>query len=239
VNENTRTAVQTFVATMKLTNLWSLCDEIGVFAGSNLSAALVKLKYKTIPSLLNSNFVEADYSEATGLLGNGTTKYLDTGYVAYNSLPDTCHLSFYLREASATAGNRVFVAVLGNGATDQFALFSNSGNNDVTGRLGNLTAASQSGAPIAAFYQTSRQSLTDLRLYRNGAQMGSPIATAVTLNKPAYSFYLWAYNNSGLAGGRLDKRGCFYSIGKSMDPEQSSNFYKIVQALQTALGRQV
>lgn len=239
VSINTRFAIQQFVASLKSASLWTKLQEIGVFAGSNLSSALVKLKYVTAPNLVNSNFVAADYTETTGLAGDGTSKRLDTGYNLLSNLPDFSHMSFYTREATTGGSNRTMIGGLGPSATDQYTIISLSGNNDSTGRLGQQIQVQVAGSAIAAHYMVSRQSLTDLRLYRNGVQLGSTTVTATTLVKPNINPFLWAYNANGSAGGWMIARGCYYSIGSALTPAEALNYYSIVQTLQTALGRQV
>jgi hypothetical protein len=145
VSQTTKDAVQTFVANMKSvgssgTPLWGLCQEIGIFAGSNLAAALVKLKYVSASTLTNNNFVSGDYAEtggSGGLLGNGTTKYLDTGYNINTSLPATMHFSFYLRE-NITGAQCAMIGAGDAGNTNQFMLYSNAPGTDITARLGQL-----------------------------------------------------------------------------------------------------
>lgn len=95
------TAHQAFVTTLKSSGVWNNLSEIATYAGSNLNAALVKLKYPSgIQSVLtNVNFVSTDYTENSGLNGNGLTKYLRTGWIASQQLASSfnAHISVYCR----------------------------------------------------------------------------------------------------------------------------------------------
>jgi hypothetical protein len=84
----------------------------------------------------------------------------------------------------------------------------------------------------------SRLSTTDLRLFRSGVQAATNVnATTFTpLNLP---FYLWALNANGTPSIRMGFRGSFYSIGSAMTALQAATYYQFVQALQTALSRNV
>jgi hypothetical protein len=233
-------AVQAFVSQCKLQGLWPLLDEVGPFisgGGSALAGALVKLKYVTAASLTNNNFTSGDYSASTGLLGDGTTKFLNTSYNILTSLPDASHFSFYLREVLSGGGNRAMMGVIDNTGADQFVLYASGAGTDISSRLGqNVTANNAGAGSPTGFHMVSRQSLTDLRLYRNGAQVGVTNVTAVTLTKPNRNVYLWGWDNAGVQGALLPQRGCFYSIGSAMTPAQASAYYTLVQALQTAMG---
>src|SRR5687768_7004111 len=65
-------AVNTFVAGCKADNTWSKLKDVGTFTGTNLTAALVKLKSLSGTSYTNVGFADGDYTETTGLKGNGS-----------------------------------------------------------------------------------------------------------------------------------------------------------------------
>lgn len=79
VSSTHQTAVNTFVASLKSSGVWTDIQRLNVFAGANLTAALIPLK-KGIGSTTETNtgFVSGDYSESSGLTGDGSS-YIDTG----------------------------------------------------------------------------------------------------------------------------------------------------------------
>jgi hypothetical protein len=238
VSTAAKDAVQKFVTNTKAAGLWSLLQEVGVFCGSNLTAALVKLKYVTAASLTNVNFVSGDYTEATGLMGNGTTKRLDTGFNLNTSLADASHLSFYLRDAmTGGGGNQAMMGGMTSGATDQFMLYASTPGSDITGRMGLTQSASAAGSSPAGFHLVSRQTLSDLRLYRNGVQVAQNLTT-VTLTKAGVTVLLWAIQGAS-PSAFLNYHGSFYSIGAALTPAQAQTYYAWVQQLQADLSRAV
>ena len=71
-----KTAINTFVKGCKNDGIWNAIKASCILAGARtLSGALVPLR-GTAPT--NFNFVSGDYNRKTGLVGNGSTKYLDS-----------------------------------------------------------------------------------------------------------------------------------------------------------------
>ena len=233
-------ATDQFVRALLDNSLWQKAIEIGVFAGDNLNAALVKLKYRPggSSSLTNNGFVAGDYIETGtngGLLGNGTSKYLNTQTSPANLGP-TGHASFYLRESFSSGEWRSMIAT--QDALDIFGLRRGVLATQNTGLWGKNAAASESAAPVAGFYIANRQTSSLVQLFRSGQLIGTE-TSAVTVNCHAQSFLLFAHNNNGSAAEYLNRRGCFYSLGSPLTNTEAALLSSFVQTLETALNRQV
>jgi hypothetical protein len=231
-------AVEKFVQDCKNALIWDKLLEVAPFAGTNLSAALVKLVHPAgVPGVItNVNFVAGDYSESTGLLGDGTTKYLNTGFNAQTHLPDNAHLGFYLREDVGVAGNRCLIGALAG--TDQYWLGSLSPASQVNARFGQTISATLAASLSRGFYIGTRESNNALRLYKNGALAGSD-GTTVIHARPNQNIYAFAWNSAGVAGGYAPARGSFYSIGQALNAEEAAALQDAVQTLQRNLNRNV
>jgi len=229
-----------FVRGLFEAGLWHKLIEIGIFAGDNLNAAIVKLKYRPggAGSLINNGFVPGDYAETGangGLLGNGSGKYLNT-QSAPNHLGATGHASFYLREPFASGEWRAMIST--QDAADTFGLRRGLLATQNTGLWGKTAAATEAAAPVAGFYIANRQSANLLQLFRNGQLLASDSAT-VTVNCHSQPFFLFAHNNNGAAGEYLNRRACFYSLGAGLNNAEAALLYGAVQAFQNGLNRQV
>ena len=89
------------------------------------------------------------------------------------------------------------------------------------------------------FYIGSRIASNDLRLYKNGSQIGST-ATNPAGQTNAFQIYVHDGDLSNAANwAPSGQRFCLYWIGKGLTSTQAANLYTRVQTLQTALGRQV
>jgi hypothetical protein len=240
IPESSLDAIEKFVQDCKNANIWSKFLDVGVFAGSNLNAALVKLVYQSGGGVLtNVNFVSGDYNETGangGLNGDGATKYLNTGFNAQSLLPDNGHLSFYLREDVSASGNRALLGVLAGADQYWFGAVNPASASDA--RYGGTQSASGSGAFTKGFYVDTRAAANDLRLYRNGTQIGAN-TNNITHNKPNLSFYAWAFNSNGSTGAILSGRGSFYSIGQSLTAMEVAAFNDAVKTLQRNLNRDI
>lgn len=234
-------AIEKFVQDCKNALIWDRLLEVAPFAGGNLNAAMVKLIYPGGVSgvITNVNFVSGDYSEtgaSGGLLGDGATKYLNTGFNAQTYLPDNAHMSFYLRDDVGAAGNRSMVGTLSG--TDQYWLGSLAPASSANARLGQTLTATLSAALTKGFYVSSRTAANLIKLYKNGAVAGSD-ATTVAHARPNLSLYAFGWNASGAAGGYLPGRGAFYSVGHGLTDAETAELNTAVQALQRNLNRNV
>jgi hypothetical protein len=213
---------------------------VGIFAGTGLNAALVPL-YRG-PSLSGTQygnatdtnvgpFVSGDYAESSGLTGNGSSKYLDTGF-PMNTLPSTTsgHAAVYCRNRSSSSAFCGMVGVnLAGGtgfgvATDatvyaQWGAFANTSNN-VNGLL-----------------VSSRTSATSLVAYAAGVAIATTITsttpTASTLNATVF-----VSRNSASSHTFFDARTYgFYSIGTGLSALEVSALTTAVNVFQSTLGR--
>lgn len=106
-----RTAYDAFIRGCKADGIWDAIKASCILSGArSLSGALVPLK-GSAPT--NNNFVSNDYVRTTGLVGDGSTKYLDTNRLATADPQDNFHISVYVTTAqsSGVVGNYI-----GNGS---------------------------------------------------------------------------------------------------------------------------
>lgn len=236
LSTGTFAAVDALVRALLEANLWGKILDMGIFAGDQLAAAMVKLKYATGSGVLvNNNFVAADYAgqgATGGLLGDGVTKFLRTG-LTQEAVGSAAHLAFYLREDLAPGRYDAAMGV-GNG-TDEYALLHADTTFQI--RYGQVLIAGKTDLGPGLWCGT-RESSTSLSLYKNGVLQQSN-ASAAAPTPLALEFVLFAKNNNGAMGNYLNRRGAFYSIGAPLNAADQMNLYQAVQAFQTALNRAV
>ena len=168
-------AISDFVVGCKADGIWTAIETCCIFAGAHtLSGALTPL-VGAAPTNVNNNFVSADYDRKTGLVGNGSTKRLRSGYfnkadhqnnrhdAVFVQSASTLHLSRYYSSTTANPSNQMAV----NTTTNQLNVRSfTSGDWNVntaaaTGFLGASRAASNfyliraNGATITTVNQVS------------------------------------------------------------------------------------
>jgi len=230
--------VDKFVRDCKEAGVWSKLLEVLPFAGNHLDAAVIKIKYVTSYAATAVNFVAADYTEATGLLGNGSTKYLNL-LTAPNVL-GTTNLGFatYNREATTGAGAKYALGV--STGSDLFLVGATVANSNTAAYAGLGVSAGSGTSYSAGFYYAERQSVTDLKLYQNNTQIASSAVDVTGLAAPAINFFAFARNNSG--GGaisHLDTRLSFIAVCQALSATERAALYAHVVTLQTNLGRAI
>jgi hypothetical protein len=255
VSATTLSAVSDFCGRIDAASLRDRFYRLNLFCGSNLNAALVPL-YRG-PSLGGTQYggatdtnnafvgVGTDYAEtgaSGGLTGNGTTKYLNTGFNV-DRLPGAanCHLSSFITGTQDITSVRTLVGTIFNGVTDRYRLFlrtdsSTPPNYTLQIDLGKSEGVTQinrtntSGGLLVG----SRTSTTNLSLYANGASAGSPNTNAVAETTGASPFFVFARNGPAeYYNGRM----AAYSIGAGMTAAQVTAYHTAIQAFQSAMGR--
>ena len=207
-----RVAYDQFIRGCKTDGIWDAIKASCILAGARtLSGALVPLK-GTAPT--NFNFVSGDYNRETGLIGDGSTKYLDSNRSGNTDPQDNCHISIF---ASSVAINtsRSFIGTtiaadgqtVINGAVDG-SLYSpiryllSGGWSSIAGQ-GNTTGFKGSSRPNDTTVNRRSGGVSDSVTASSGAPTLENFGVfARTPSSPAL------YSSDRLA---------FYSIGEALD----------------------
>jgi hypothetical protein len=192
------------------------------------------------------NFVQADYQETGsggGLKGNGTNKYLNTGLGA--DFPKAnggdVHLGTYCTVLPITNDFQRFVGIRDTASPDTFYDLSGRPNQSpATFALflgGNALSAQLEMTGAGHFVGSDA---VNKRLALNGtASLPAQSAGTNTTNNTSRPFFVFAQNGTGTANGYSNGRFAGYHIGTSITDNQIGSLYTIMQAFQTALGRNV
>jgi hypothetical protein len=250
VSATTMKAVDTFCKTIVTAGLRDRFYRLNLFAGSNLSAALVPLfrgqslggtQYGNTTDT-NTNFVSGDYVEtgATGgIQGNGTSKHLNTGFRTqdFASVSDV-HLGIWWRGGTVTDSRRPIGCFGASG--DNFhidtRLAAGGGNLAVLGQSTQITTGvlDQSEQSIIA----SRTSTTNAVFYKNGTSAGTSTASVTGVTGTSQVIGVFTGLFTGTTGGAWSPhRLNGYSIGAGLSGAQASAFHTAWSTFQTALTR--
>ena len=194
-------AINTFVVGCKADGIWDAMKATCILAGARtLTGALVPLK-GTAPS--NANFVSADYDRKTGLLGNGSTKYLDSNRAENLDPLNSIHTVVYLT-AATPAG--------------KFSIYGGD-NTNATGFYGDIiysrsATPSSGGASLNGFAGMSRSGASTVAFIKNGAT-GTLTTASVGRNTTTFNLFRSPTYTAGTyhSSGRM----AFYSIGEAID----------------------
>ena len=208
----TRTAINNFVVGCKADGIWTAIKASCILAGARTLAGALMPLAGAAPT--NNNFVTGDYNRKTGLVGNGSTKYLNSNRNNNADPQNSQHLSVYASTVTPGGLNKYPIYIGSSTVTgashfgrdqNSATLFSRSRNSTVNLGVGNATTVG-----LLAISRNSASSFimrtgnTNNSITQNSQAPGSEILN-VFVGDPTGSDL---YSNARLA---------FYSIGESLD----------------------
>jgi len=198
----------------------------------------------------NTNFVAADLTVA-GLIGNGTSKSLDTGFVPSNSVNSAePNVDFGVTIISPDSSGSNTGVEFGSNKTlpssdNNTLLALNSGGNTVVEACGfgggfNISVT-QAGN---GYYSANRLTTTNLKLFfANQATSHAEIGSATTVTpgylsctQLAFATLDFTLGGSGVPANWTSKRLSFIAIHKGLTLAESATFYTLAAALRATLG---
>ena len=210
---NVKVAYNNFVLGCKSDGIWSAIKASCIMAGARtLSGALVPL-VGIAPS--GFNFASGDYNRITGLVGDGSTKYLNSNAPLNTSCPfNNAHVSVYISLA-ATSGIGYIGCDNVTSNTGEIALYRNSTN--FTGRFQTTNVFTASGrlSTSVSFVGAARSSSSSISFRSNSATDSITNASAGTSSSTT-SIAVFSRDLVN-ASSRINGRLAFYSIGESLD----------------------
>jgi hypothetical protein len=204
-------AVNDFVIGCKSDGIWSAIKASCILAGARtLTGALVPL-VGTAPT--NVNFVSGDYNRKTGLVGDGSTKYLSANRTADADPQNSNHISIFASSSSQAAFNALIGARLPDDNSSARVIHLNTGV--IAAYHNSATPVSLSQTLSAGFLGAARLSSASTVFRANAANtLGTETSSALnSLTIPVFARRTGASTLDGYSNARL----AFYSIGESLN----------------------
>jgi hypothetical protein len=204
LEEEVKQAIHAFVVGCKLDGTWPAIKASCILAGARtLTGALVPLM-GTAPT--NFNFVSGDYNRKTGLVGDGSTKQLDSGYAASSLSLNNHHLSVYASTVAEASGARAYI---GENSNTSVLIYRSS--TSLIMRSATISTAatglSATAAGLIGLSRTASESFTA----RAGATNATRNNSSVSIGSNA--IFLFSRGGSLYSAARI----AFYSIGESLN----------------------
>jgi hypothetical protein len=204
-----RDAVINFVAGCKADGTWSAIKASCILAGARtLAGALVPL-VGTAPT--NFNFASGDYNRKTGLVGNGSTKYLESNRNNNADPQDNKHFSVYLSE-KGNDGTVILSAGWANEPGETALGWAGSMYATVNETGWNPAASITYSGFAAGLFGASRSISSEVAVRGNQTN-----ATLSNNSQSPYNGNIRIYRSSPGAVFTSSARLAFYSIGESLD----------------------
>ena len=202
-----KTAINDFVVGCKADGIWAALKASCILAGARtLAGALVPLK-GTAPT--NFNFVLGDYNRKTGLVGDGTTKYLNSNRNNNADPQNSQHMTVYATATGSPAKGFISTDV---GTISGVSHVVYGSNSLLFTRSRSLTGSSSSSLSpgligisrdnASSYFTRSNNQNTVISVTSDGVQSGT------------------IYVFRRVIGEVSDARLAFYSIGESLDLAQ-------------------
>jgi hypothetical protein len=201
----TRKAINNFVIGCKQDGIWTAIKASCILAGARtLEGALVPL-VGTVPT--NVSFVSGDYNRETGLIGDGSTKYLNSNRAGNVDPQDNQHISVFMSSAPLSGSTR-YVIDSGYNANGTSAIITSGSGTFVKSQ--NTTADTPSSSKQTGFHGVARGTAANY----TARVTGTTTSFTRSSQTPSSSNFLLY---SATSGTRADARLAFYSIGESLD----------------------
>lgn len=245
VSDSDVAALDTFVTSIKSVGLTDANSRINPFAGTSLTSALYPIFRGGGPDSDSAvNFVSGDYTRISGITGDGSSKYINTGLNASSVITPgssgaPSHGLVYNRTVASSANTELGADDASGSSRLQMHIKYTNGNSyyDAYSFVGGgRTAASNPGDSLR-LAGGIRSSASSSNIIVDGAVVGSTSTTS-SGTAPATPVYVFALNTAGTPGFYSPRSLGGYSFG-GVVPTNNATYATAWQTLMTAFGRQV
>ena len=206
IEDPVRFAINNFVIGCKADGIWTAIKASCILAGARtLAGALIPLA-GTAPTNVGP-FVSGDYNRKTGLVGNGTTKYLNSNRNNNADPQNSKHVSVFIQNRGTLGGGARFIAAGDSTGGDTLIA-----NDTATGFFTSVNNSSFDRPALTTGFVGVSRAISTSYSFR-----GSNTTTSFTRNSVAprnQDIGVFANSNGTVP---LDCRLAFYSIGESLD----------------------
>jgi hypothetical protein len=228
-----RTAINDFVVGCKADGIWGAIKASCILAGARtLTAALKPL---VGPAPTSFNFVSGDYDRKTGLVGDGSTKYLNSNRAGNADPQNNKHLATYIGATSAKTTLSLLMCDGINGVEVVSQIGINPGAGNFATRANNTSGDGSALYGGVGFYGISR-SVAASYVARGSATNNTITRSSQTPNTANTGVFMRTANPTSTPAQVYDGRLAFYSIGESLDLAQlDSRVSTLITAIAAAI----
>ena len=220
-------AVTQLVVDLKTDGLWTKIHALYPFVGGSATTHKFNLKDpQDLDAAFRMTFFGGITHDATGITGNGSNGYTNTNYNPLNEgLTNTSNAMFYMVGTNAAGGYDMGVS-----NTNHYSISRYSTNAYLFSNIGlSVNLGTQSDS--IGFYINTRESATDMRVYKDGALVGSN-TTSTTGAFPNANFKMMSLDPQ-----YSSKTYQLAGISDGLTVADCANLTTINNTFQTALGR--
>lgn len=221
-------AVNQLVIDMKAAGIWTAMKAVYPMVGASAAACAQNLKSSSFTGTFSSGWTFA----STGVTGNGTSTYMDSGLLPSTQLSlNSGHLSYYSRTNNSFDAAEIGSAQGGSQQTQIIINFSGVSYDSVN----NSPAGTARTWNTDGCFIVSRTASNLYKSYRNSTTIATYSTASGTL--PNQNIYVGGRNGGSLIP--TNRECAFASIGDGLTDTQATALYNAVQTMNTTLSRQV
>lgn len=230
--------ISTFIVAEKVAGTWALTDDYWGFWAESQIQALTSLKQRRLATAVNTPTFTTD----RGYAFNGTTNYLDTGFVpsthAVAMTGSNMRIAGYERANLAVTNS--YTAGVNDGTNQGLRVGARTAGNVVVGAANcpatNIGSGIMDSRGLTAL---SRTAAGVFEIYKNGLTGGTAVPASTGTVLPIRSIGIGAIMVAGTWGGYRAATIGAVMVGASLSAAQELAQYNAVQAWATAVGAQV
>jgi hypothetical protein len=201
--------------------------------GANLNASLRAL-INELPigaTATNIGLVDADFSQATGWQGNGSSKIVNTGAAPSQLGTSSNGGLFYWELAVDQSGTSTIVmGMIASGGTTRYAIdLRNTGNNEFLFWGGPANGPTTGVAATNSFYLGQRSSSTSRELFRNGASVATNTTSDTAAGVADVMLHVLGYFNGSTYAYNKSRCGLFGMTDGTMTANEVAAFYVLLR----------
>jgi hypothetical protein len=240
ITDNTiKGALNTVVVDLKANGLWAKGKLINPVAGGTDATHKYNLKDpRDLDAAYRLTFSGTVTHSSTGMTGNGSTGYANTFLNPNTAYPTTGLMSIGIYSRTNVSATTVDIGAL-SGATNYIQIFSNF-SSQFYGQVNapNITAA-VANTDSRGWFFACRTGATDTYIQRNLVETAFTGGTQSLGMVNNNIFVMAQCNTSGNPSLYSTRQIAFIWIGDALTVGEADILYNIIQAYQTALGRQL
>lgn len=204
-----KVAINTFVTGCKSDGIWNAIKASSILAGARTLNGALQPLVGAAPT--NVSFLAADYDRKTGLLGNGTTKFINSNRNNNTDPQNSHHMATWVTQADTTSSGNPGLIGTGGSATGESTIGYNitTSNYFLRSRSSGIIEGS-TASRTTGFHAISRTSSTNVNTVLPG------FSTSVTLTSQtprSSTIKVLGRDVTPYWNGRVS----FYSIGEALN----------------------
>lgn len=237
-------AVNYLVIALKNKNLWDKIIALYPFVGSTATAHKYNLKDpRDVNAAFRIVWAGGVTHDSNGVTFDGVNGYGDTWLIPSTSMLLGNESMFLYSRTSAAATATGWDMGAANTITQRDTLILRTPVDNITVNINSTSAGAGSlsfnNTSASGFFIGSRISQNDLRIYKNGTQIGTTATVTNNGTRSNLSVLIGARRISSGPNGFVARNFALAGLGRGFTNTQANDFYDIVQQYQTILNRQV